>query len=424
MDFDAGVHTLDNVDNTISQRHVSAADGLRGIAVIATMLFHIQVFTVVTGTPLWERSYAMAAGLGWAGVDLFFVLSGFLITGLLYESRSQPHYFRVFYLRRTVRIFPLYYAVLFLFFILLPVLIRFEHGAAPTALFGTVTTQIFAWSYLVNWDLAVQGFGYVSPLIAHFWSLSVEEQFYLAWPAVVRGLSRHWLMGLCGMMAVTAALIRIVLFQRGWPTAAYVLPFARMDGLAIGALVALAARDAGDWASLCRWTPTVTLAAAGAFVSLIFQTGTTAFGDPVIGTVGISLLCVCFGGVLVLLINGPADGRAQRVVGSPTLRWFGKYSYCLYVVNQPAMLILAKLGLTVVALQALVPSRALAVLGVNVLGIAVCAVVAYASWQLFEKHWLALKLHPLLNHPSVAAPADNATPTWPKNQPFPLRTSS
>jgi peptidoglycan/LPS O-acetylase OafA/YrhL len=424
VDFAAGVHTLDDVDNTTSQRHLSAADGLRGIAVIATMVFHIQFFSVVTGTALWERSYAMAAGLGWAGVDLFFVLSGFLITGILYESRSQPHYFRVFYLRRTVRIFPLYYAVLFLFFVLLPVLVRFEHVAPSTAVFGTMATQLFAWSYMVNWDLAFQGFGVVSPLIAHFWSLSIEEQFYLAWPAVVRGLSRHWLMALCGLMAVSAALVRIVLFHRGWPTAAYVLPFARMDGLAIGAFIALAARDTSDWASLCRWAPTVTLVAAAALVSLIVQTGTTAFGDPIIGTVGISLLCVCFGGVLVLLINGPANGRAQRVVGSPTLRWFGKYSYCLYVVNQPAMLILAKLGLTVVALQAIVPSRALAILSVNVVGIAVCAVVAYASWQLFEKHWLALKLHPLFNHPGVAAMADTANPAWPGRQPFPLRTST
>jgi peptidoglycan/LPS O-acetylase OafA/YrhL len=368
------------------------------------MVFHIQLFAIVTGAPLWERSYAMIAGLGWAGVDLFFVLSGFLITRILYESRTEPHYFRVFYLRRTVRIFPLYYAALFLLFITLPLLMHFAHIAPSTAVVGTIATQILAWSYLVNWNLAVKGFGFVSPFIAHFWSLSVEEQFYLGWPAVVRGLSRHRLMALCGLMAVVALLLRLFLFHQGMPTAAYVLPFARMDGLAIGALAALAARDVNDWAILSKWAPTASLLAVGAFIGLVFQTGTTAFGDPLIGTVGISLLCICFGGILVTLISGPASGRAQRVVDSRTLQWFGKYSYCLYVVNQPAMVILAKLGLTVVALQAFLPSRALAFIGVNVVGIAVSAVIAYASWHLFEKHWLALKLRPLFNFSRSASP--------------------
>jgi peptidoglycan/LPS O-acetylase OafA/YrhL len=367
------------------------------------MMFHIQFFAVVTGTPLWERAYGLVAGFGWAGVDLFFVLSGFLITGILYESRTQPHYFRVFYLRRTVRIVPLYYGALFLFFIMLPVLLRFEHIAPTVAVFGTVATQLLAWSYTMNWGLAARGFGFISPFVAHFWSLSVEEQFYLGWPAVVRGLSRHWLIALCGLMAVTAAVVRLALFQAGWPTAAYVLPFARMDGLAIGALIALAARDADDWAMLRRWAPAVTYVALAALVSLVVQTGSTSFGDPIIGTAGISLLCVCFGGVLVMTIGAPADGRAQRVVGSPILRWFGKHSYCLYVVNQPAMLILTKVGLTAVALQSLLRFRALALLGVNAGGIAACSLVAYASWHLFEKHWLLLKCRPLFNHPGVTS---------------------
>ena len=367
------------------------------------MLFHIQFFAVVTGTPVWERAYALVAGLGWAGVDLFFVLSGFLITGILYESRGQAHYFRVFYLRRTVRIFPLYYGTLLTFFVVLPLLLRLGHVVPSAAVFGTLATQVFAWSYAMNWVVGVRGFALVSPFITHFWSLSVEEQFYLGWPAVVRGLSRHALLVLCGLMAIGASLLRLTLFLSGYPTAAYVLTFARMDGLAVGAVIALASRDADDWATLRRWAPHLTAAALAAFVGLVAQTSTTSFGDPAVGTVGISLLCLFFGGVLVLCTTAPTASRTERVVGSRVLRWFGKHSYCLYIVNQPVVLAMAKAGLTAAALQSLVRFRVVALLGLNAGAIAMCSVTAFASWHLFEKHWLALKSRPLLNHSGVAA---------------------
>lgn len=365
------------------------------------MFFHAQYFAGVNGTAFWERGYALVAGLGWAGVDLFFVLSGFLITGILYDSRTRPNYFRVFYLRRAVRIFPLYYAVLLLLFILVPALMRGTHHVPSAETFGTLTTQLLAWIYMVNWDLAIQGFGFISPFIAHFWSLSVEEQFYLGWPAVVRAFSRDRMLVLCLVMVLAALLVRIVLFGRGWSTAAYVLPFARMDGLAIGAFIALAARNPKDWAVLARWAPKVALAAAVAFAAIVIERRTTAFGDLVVGAVGISLLCLAFGGSLVSLVSSREDAIATRLVQSSPLRWFGKYSYCLYVINQPAMVLFAKLGLTVAGLQALVHSRALALLAVDVAGIALCAAVAFASWHLFEKHWLALKHRPQLNHPSI-----------------------
>ena len=365
------------------------------------MLFHIQFFTLVAGAPLWERAYALVAGLGWAGVDLFFVLSGFLITRILFNTRDEPNYYRVFYLRRVVRILPLYYAALLLFLVLVPALMHIGHAAPSSATLASPTTQLLAWLYLVNWDLAIQGFGYVTPFLAHFWSLSVEEQFYLVWPAVVRTLSRRGLMALCVAMVAAAALVRVALFSKGWSTAAYVLPFARMGGLAIGAFIALAARNADDWAALGKWAPRAILVVMALFAVLVAKTGTTAFGDPLIGTAGISLLSLFFGCALVTLIHGAGDRRAQRLAGAPLLRWFGKYSYCLYVVNQPVMVILAKLGITVVGLQALLHSRALALLGVNVVGIGLCALIAFASWHLFEKRWLALKHRPHLNHPGM-----------------------
>ncbi len=369
------------------------------------MVFHTQYFTVVAGSAAWEKAWALLAGLGWAGVDLFFVLSGFLITGILYESRAEPNYYRVFYLRRTVRIAPLYYIVLFAFFFVLPLTLRIGHIAPSPGVFGTTITQVFAWVYATNWMLAVRGFGFVSPCVAHFWSLAVEEQFYLGWPAVVRGISRRRLLMVCGVMAVCAALVRIGLFNAGWSTAAYVITFARMDGLAIGAIVALAARDRSDWATLRRWAPAVTLLAIAGLVDLIAQTGTTSFGDMGVGTFGITLLCIIFGGVLVLAVDAPSASVTKRTLEWSGLRWFGKHSYCLYIVNQPVMWALAKVGVTALTLQSVLPRRVVAIGAMNLLGVGVCALLAFASWHLFEKHWLALKSRPLLNHAAPEMPA-------------------
>lgn len=381
--------------------HLAAVDGCRGLAVIATMLFHVQFFAVVTGGAWWEPGYARLAGLGWAGVDLFFVISGFLITGILYDSRRQSGYFRVFYLRRTVRIVPLYYGALLAFFVLLPLALRLAHVAPSPGVFGTTGTQLLAWGYLVNWAVGMHGYRFISPFITHFWSLSIEEQFYLAWPAVVRALSRRRLLTLAAGVVLASSLARLALFVSGWPTAAYFLTVTRLDGLAIGACVALAARDADDWATLVRWCVPLTAAAFGALAGLVAQTGTTSFGDAAVGTVGISLLSFGFGAGLVVAIS---HARAARVLSGPVLRWFGKYSYGLYLVNQPVVLLLVKAGVTAVAIERLVGSKALGVLAVNAAAFGVCAAAAFASWHVYEKHWLALKERRGFRH---AAPASD-----------------
>src|SRR3984893_15464884 len=111
----------------VTSRRIPGVDGLRGLAVISVLLYHFKLFAVISGSSLWERLYAGAAGIGWAGVDLFFVLSGFLITSILLQSVGNENYYRVFYFRRTVRIFPLYYATLVLFFGLAPLSMRLPH---------------------------------------------------------------------------------------------------------------------------------------------------------------------------------------------------------------------------------------------------------------------------------------------------------
>jgi peptidoglycan/LPS O-acetylase OafA/YrhL len=143
-------------------RYIPELDGLRGVAILAVMLFHMQVRGVA---------------LGWAGVELFFVLSGFLITRILLESRDKPHYLRNFYARRALRIFPLYYVVLVVTLILPP-----PHG------FGRSRTSLWYFAYLQTLPL-VRGRFEASPL-PHSWTLAIEEQFYCLWPFVLLLLRR------------------------------------------------------------------------------------------------------------------------------------------------------------------------------------------------------------------------------------------
>ena len=166
---------------------IPAVDGLRGIAILSVMIFHFRSFGGSLGTALWEKLYANLADLGTVGVDLFFVISGFLITGILFDSRSRPSYYSTFFVRRTLRIFPIYYASLILFLLF-----------APPAFASN--WQIFAWLYGLNWPIGLFGFSFAPPLLQHFWTLSVEEQFYLAWPKIVRTLDRKRLIFACAML--------------------------------------------------------------------------------------------------------------------------------------------------------------------------------------------------------------------------------
>src|SRR4029077_8518462 len=202
--------------------HLPALDGMRGLAVMMVLVFHFVGQMLPTNAL--ERAIVGVTKHGLLGVDLFFVLSGFLITGLLYEAHDKPNYLRNFYMRRVLRIFPLYYGVLALVFFVAPLI---PPLLGPT-LDYLLDRQAWAWLYGINVYLAGHeewSFSYLN----HFWSLSVEEHFYLVWPFVVLLLAR-WPRALIAVslaISLGAMLARVVgiLMGLSWWTTDVLTPF-------------------------------------------------------------------------------------------------------------------------------------------------------------------------------------------------------
>ncbi len=362
--------------------HLPALDGLRGVAVLAVLLFHFAHLDRPAGVA--QRWLLAATGAGWAGVDLFFVLSGFLITGILLDARGSSGYFRAFYLRRVLRIFPLYYAYLAVLFWVVPRL-------APH-LDVKAGSQGWLWTYLGNVLFAREGGFHASPYTGHFWSLAVEEQFYLAWPLVVWVLPRRALAAACLALVAGAFALRWGIHRTTFnATAAYVLTPCRMDALAMGALTAVAAREPGWWPALRRAAPWV-LAAAAVAVGITWAARGAFFGgDPLVQVWAFTPLAAGFAALLVLAVDAPAEGRLGRVLRGRALATAGRYSYGLYVLHYPIFLALEAAGISAAVIADATGAWWAGVAGFVALAGAATFAAALVSWHLLEKRFLAWK---------------------------------
>jgi len=366
--------------------HQPGLDGVRGIAILAVMALHFV--GDATPTNVAEKVIVKLAGYGLLGVDLFFVLSGFLITGLLLDAKGKPAFFKNFYARRTLRIFPLYYAVLAVAFLVLPLF-----TTLPPALEDARTHQAWLWTYTSNFYLAAQdswALGYLS----HFWSLAIEEHYYLVWPLVVYLSRRETLERICLGIIVGGLGLRIALALGGMSALSIsVLTPARVDTLCVGAfLAAVIRRDAGPEPWLRRALPW----AGGFFVAIValsLWTSRTGVGLPVLHQVRNSLYAYFFGAFTLLSVRLP--GLPSRTAGffeNRALMKTGTYAYGLYVyhgiLNYQLHVWDADARLT-----ALLGSHPLGLAVKVVLAVAVSFLVSVVSYELFEKRFLALKRH-------------------------------
>jgi peptidoglycan/LPS O-acetylase OafA/YrhL len=307
-----------------------ALDGLRGIAIILVLLHH---FTVLTPATAFDATLMQLPILGWSGVDLFFVLSGFLITGILVDARGSDRYFASFYARRTLRIFPLYYLVVFLSLVVLPLApFWYDLLAGP----GAPREQLPYWLYLTNFAVAARD-RFLHGVLDIAWSLAIEEQFYLLWPAIVWLCPPRLLGGLCLAVMIAAPVARSAALARGFePLDIYVLPFFRADALATGACLAWATRryrlDVA--AVVAPWVAAVT---ATVVALACWLDGESWWWGPAMQRAGYSALAITSGAMLLTAISRPRAHWWPRLLNAGWLRAFGKYSYCLYLIHLPVM---------------------------------------------------------------------------------------
>lgn len=359
---------------TPSRQHFGALDGLRGVAILLVLL---HGFDVIQPSGFFEHALDDSLDLGWIGVQLFFVLSGFLITGILLDTRQATGYYRSFFKRRFLRIFPLYYGILIVAFVLLPSLAGPIDGSAH---------EWWLWIYVANFTAP---FGAGVPAFPHFWSLCVEEQFYLLWPLLVRQLGRRGVIVLSSVLVVVAVASRIYVRHRlGEPIgheAAYSFTPCRMDALAIGAVVAALMRGGGGVARVANRQPGV-ITAIGVLVLLAgIVAGHLQRTGAMMQAFGYTVIALGFALLLVGALN--RSGRVARLLAWAPLRHCGTYSYGMYVFYAPLHLFV---GLPLLATLAATPSMGEA-LAYEVVAIAVTFALGALSWHVYERHFLALK---------------------------------
>jgi len=376
-----------NVASTIESHsgRILALDGIRGFAILIVTVYRFTKEAFPAS--LVGSSVANFIEIGSLGVDLFFVLSGFLITGILLQAKGTDDYFSRFYYRRSLRIFPLYFLTLTGLLILLPIF------SGSSAIFSEASkNQVFLWTYTSNLKMAWENrwcFGYLD----HFWSLAVEEQFYLVWPLVIYFASKR-LLKITLFGVVICAFSRSLfcaLLENGVAPDVFVL--FRCDGLLLGASVAVLWAQDPKLTSISRYMPVVFLLAFS-LMGLAFFMGRSLWELTQL------LVAICWTSFFVMALL-PKNAKLRRFLELGFLRTLGKYSYGMYVFQSPLIPILRPFLASSGFGEPLNHSVLERVVYVLTMGI-ITFLAAFVSWHAFESLILRLRdSGPALKSPQV-----------------------
>ncbi len=327
----------------ISESRIVSLDGVRGLAILTVMLGHIGEF----GLPIHPAFNAVFA-MSWVGVELFFVLSGFLITSILIEKLNTKNYFSRFYLRRFLRIVPVYYLVLTVTTYLFPLI--FNNLITPDMSQSWQQHAPWYYAFLANIMMMQLGDMPHDP-VAVAWSLAVEEQFYLVWPFVALGFRYFRPLTILGSLLIGGIILRAILMMNGWADLMfYLFTPTRMDSLILGAALAVA-RHYG-WMKASWHFAWVGYAAAALLVTMralsLVTVGFDEANHVVLAVESLTyytLIAVVFASLIGHLLTK----SQSRLAGWMSKKWLcqiGLWSYPIYLTHNLINHALANSGFT------------------------------------------------------------------------------
>jgi peptidoglycan/LPS O-acetylase OafA/YrhL len=354
-------------------------DGLRGLAILLVILCHYVGNSNHAPLGLFPHRLLSLFSVGWSGVDLFFVLSGFLIGGILLDACTAPHYFRAFYVRRVFRILPIYYVWILLYGAIVAAALWLLPGRTSFAPHDFLRLPL-QFLFFQNMTYALTPFQWIWFSVT--WSLAVEEQFYLVAPPLIRFLSPRRLLFVLAATISMAPLLRLLVLRylrEGNYAAVFAMP-CRADALAWGILLALAWR----WPAFRAFLDARRLLMRRALAALFLGLGLLLWWlvhpiNVVTVTIGYTWLAL-FYSCLLLVALSQADGWIASVMRWRFLRRLGAISYCVYILHLAFNYLVHR-----VLLHAPPQIYNAAGVVVTLLALLLTLVVAAFSWRFFEK---------------------------------------
>jgi peptidoglycan/LPS O-acetylase OafA/YrhL len=316
---------------------VKELDGIRGVAVIAVIALHTFSRADQFTNNYMIESLAQLANAGWVGVDMFFTLSGFLITSILLRTREKPGYFKNFYMRRALRILPLYFTLILTVFIFAPKLdpefrSQFFNALPVLLLFQQNWTVLFL-------NVPITGYLWVT------WSLAVEEQFYFIWPLVVYRLRKEMLLkfGLAFIaLSILARILGIMFLMKIGRADIFSFffynSFTRFEQLVIGSLLAILLTNDELKEKIRAYSLSVFFISFFGFLSICILS--PVISHPIQGYVpltiaGYTLSALFTAGLIAACVTYPGNTLIRRLFRNRVLIFFGKYSYSMYLFHIP-----------------------------------------------------------------------------------------